>query len=75
MKKYLGVIITLIIFIPLIGGAGYFYYWIFSRTQLPEIIRILIVAGTLALLTAFVAAGIQRFKEIRQEDKNDLSKY
>ncbi len=75
MTKRAGVILTLLIFIPIFAGFGYLYFWIFSQPGMPRWISILIVIGTLALLAAFITAAVQRFKEINQEDKDDLSKY
>jgi hypothetical protein len=75
MAKLAGVVLTMLIFIPLFGGFGYLYWWIFSQPEFPRWIGILIVIGTVALITAFVAAAIQRFKEINKEDESDLSKY
>jgi hypothetical protein len=75
MAKRAGVVVTMLIFIPIFGGFGYLYFWVFSQPAFPRWIRILIVIGTVALVAAFVAAAIQRLKEINKESEDDLSKY
>ncbi|AHC16247.1 hypothetical protein [Salinispira pacifica] len=75
MKRYLAVIVIMMIFIPLILGMGFFYYWVFTQVMLHWILRLLIALGTLAMAGAFLAVSIQRFKEIKEEDSDDLSKY
>jgi Kef-type K+ transport system membrane component KefB len=75
MLKRAGVVLTMLIFIPIFGGFGYLYWWIFSRPEFPRWVSILIVIGSVALISAFIAAAIQRFKEINKEDESDLSKY
>jgi uncharacterized membrane protein len=75
MKKKLIVLVISLVFIPLIAAGGFFYYWVFGQIALPPLVRGIIVFTTLALIGVFIAVMVQRLKEIKQEDEDDLSKY
>lgn len=73
--KYLSVIIIVILGIIAIVGTGFIYGWIFIMASLPIGIVIGLSLGLLALILAFIFVGIQRIRELKKEDQNDLSKY
>ena len=75
MKRYVSVFFTLLIFIPIFIGLGYLYYYIFTVAELHWFFRVLIVVLTVSLVGAFIKAGIDRMKEIREGVEDDLGKY
>jgi uncharacterized integral membrane protein len=75
MSKYLSVILVMLVMIPLFGLAGWFYFWIFSQEPFPMIVSIVIAVLTAGVLLSFVSVGIGRLREIKKEEKDDLSKY
>jgi membrane protein YdbS with pleckstrin-like domain len=75
VKPYIPVIVILLIFIPLLGGFGYLYYWVFTMAEFHWIFRTFIAVGALALIAALIGAAVQRIREIRREAIDDLSKY
>ena len=75
MKKYIAPMIFGFIALILILTGGYFYFLIFRDLPDSGPIRIIIALFTIGVSGAMIVVMIQRIKEIREEDKYDLSKY
>ncbi len=75
MGKYLTVLLIVLAGLAVIGLGGWFYYYIFSSAGFPVIFRILLVLGISGLMAALIYAGLERFREIDEEDDDDLGKY
>ncbi len=75
MGKYLTVLIIVLAGLVLIGLMGWFYYYIFSSAGFPMVFRFLIVLGVSGLMAALIFVGLERFREIDEEEKDDLGKY
>lgn len=73
--KYLSVIITVIFLALLFFLLGLFYFWIFQNLQLPSLFKLFIFIFISGLIIALIYVAIERIKEIKKEEKNDLSKY
>jgi len=67
-------VIVILASIVAIGYAGV-YLFIFRRMNLPIILNILILVVAIAVVGALITVFVQRIKEIKTEDENDLSKY
>ena len=73
--KYFSVIITAIFLALLFFLLGFFYFWILQNLQLPSFFKILIFIFISGLIIALIYVAIERIKEIKKEEKNDLSQY
>ena len=73
--KYLSVVLITLIVIGITSVVAGFYYWIFTLVQLPLWVRLVILLISAGMIIAMAAVGFSRIKEIRQEEKDDLSKY
>lgn len=72
MKK---LIIPVIIIILVIVFALYIGLSIILNTYLPIGLKLLTGAGLVILITGFVIVLVERIKEIKEENEDDLSKY
>ena len=74
-KKFIAPLV--IVILASIGAIGYagVYLFILSRMNLPIIFNILILVIAIAVVGALITVFVQRIKEIKTEDENDLSKY
>ncbi len=54
---------------------GFFYYWIFDSIQVAGVIKGFIVLATLGGIAALAFVTYERYREIHEEDDDDLSKY
>ncbi|MBN2509734.1 MAG: hypothetical protein JXB03_05630 [Spirochaetales bacterium] len=64
----------------LVAGAGMilvgiFYYWVFSHVPISAILRGIIILATLGGIAALAFVTYERFREIHEEDQDDLGKY
>ncbi len=75
MKKMLTpIIIVILAMIGITAWAG-FYLFIFDQARFPDIFKIIIILGLLGICGALIKVLNQRIKELKEEDKDDLSKY
>jgi len=75
LKGYAAPSIIVVILSIFTAAAGVFYYKIFSQLPIPDSLRWIIVVGTLAVIAALVAVLIQRIKELKRGEEDDLGKY
>ncbi len=73
--KYLSVIITVILIGLLFSLLGFFYFWIFQNLNLPCFFKLFILILISGIIGALIYVAIERIKEIKKEEKDDLSKY
>lgn len=76
MKKGMFSVILITIFIGLIMfGYGYAIVFGLLSTESPIIFTIIAIMVFVAMMWALIYNLIERLKEIKEEDKDDLSKY
>ncbi len=75
MNKYIAPVIIVIILCIAAVITGYFYIFIFNRIAIGRGFVYTIILLVLLLISALVTVLIQRIKEIKKEEKNDLSQY
>lgn len=75
IKKILAPAIVVILGSIVIAAYGYFYLFVFQKMNLPAIINFIIILIAITLITALIAVFIQRIKELKEENEDDISKY
>ncbi len=75
IKKIIAPLIIVILASIIVIGYAFLYLFIIKQMNLPVVLNILILIIVIALVAALIAVFIQRVKEIKSEDENDLSKY
>ncbi|WP_026478436.1 hypothetical protein [Alkaliphilus transvaalensis] len=75
MRKYIAVTIIALLVIIFLSIYGLAVLFIPGYSQLFILLRILIGGGILIVLITFIKVYIERIKEIKEEDDDDLSKY
>ena len=74
-SKYIAPTVILLCTVLTAAGGGFLYYSVFKAAQLPAIFRIITVTATIGVTGILTAVFIQRVKEIRQGEEDDLGKY
>lgn len=74
-KKFITPLIITIIMIVVFFGVGFFYFTVLRYMDIPRILLYGIAAGTIAIIGGMIAVFIQRIKEIKEENEDDLRKY
>ena len=74
-KKFIAPLAIVILASVVAVGYACIYLFILSQMNLSIIFNILILAIAIAVVGALITVLIQRIKEIKTEDENDLSKY
>lgn len=75
MKRYIAPIISAIAAGLVIAGFGIFYFLGFGQIPGASLIRYVFAAGAFAGLVVLVVVLIQRIKEIKRGEEDDLGKY
>lgn len=74
-KEILAVILVTLFMLAVILGYGAVIVWVFQRIQLHLFLKLLIIMGFGALAGTMIYVAIERIREIREEEKDDLSQY
>ena len=74
-KEILAVILVTIFMLAVILGYGAVIVWVLQRLQLHLLLKVLIITGLGALAGTMIYVAIERIREIREEEKDDLSQY
>ena len=75
IKKILAPAIIVILGSIVIAAYGYFYLFVLQKINLPIIANIIIILIAITLIVALIAVFIQRIKELKEENEDDISKY
>jgi len=75
VKKYIAPIVFGSMAVIVIAALGLFYSTIFKHIPGVGFARVLIILIALGLAGTMVAVMVIRIREIKKEDKDDLSKY
>ncbi len=75
MKRYIAPVLSALAVGIVIAAFGIFYFVIFKKIPGASIIGFIFAAGALVGLAALAAVLVQRIKEIRQGEEDDLGKY
>jgi len=75
MNKTIAPIIIVIVLGIAAGMTGYFYIFIFDRISLGPGFSYGVILIVVLVISALVVVLIQRIKEIKKEEQDDLSQY
>ena len=75
MKRYIAPFISAIAVALIIVAFGLFYFLIFKEMPGTGYIRFIFIAITIVAVGVMVAVLIQRIREIKEGDEDDLGKY
>ncbi|HDQ14978.1 MAG TPA: hypothetical protein ENN41_09230 [Sediminispirochaeta sp.] len=75
MNKYIGPVLSAVVFIIAIAVFGFFYFFVISELAGARIIGLLFVGAALVGMGIMVAVLIQRIKEIKKGEEDDLGEY
>ena len=75
MKKYLASVIFGVLAFLFILAGGFFYFSVFKHLPGSSFIRIMIAIITVGLAGSMIIVLLQRLKELKEEDKDVISKY
>jgi len=75
IKKILAPAIIVILGSIVIAVYVYFYLFVFRKMNFPAIINFIIILIAVTLIAALIAVFIQRIKELKEENEDDISKY
>ena len=75
MKRYIAPFISAIVVALVIVAFGLFYFIIFREIPGTGFIRFIFIAVTLTAVGVLVTVLIQRIREIKEGEEDDLGKY
>jgi len=74
-KKLLAPLFWVLLFIIFIGGQTGAIWWVLSRENSPILVRIAVLIIPLLLAGALIAVYLERMRELRRGQEDDLEKY
>lgn len=75
MKRYIAPMVSAIVVALIIVAFGLFYFLIFREIPGTGYIRFIFIAVTIVAVGVMAAVLIQRIKEIKEGEDDDLGKY
>jgi len=75
MKRYVAPMVSAIAAAILIVVFGFFYYFIFKEIPGTGIIQFIFIAVTFIAVGVLIAVLLQRIREIKEGEEDDLGKY
>ncbi len=75
MKRYVAPVVSALAVGIVIAAFGVFYFVIFKKIPGASLLGFIFAAGALAGLGALVVVLVQRIKEIKRGEEDDLGKY
>ena len=75
MKRYIAPVLSALAVAVIIAAFGIFYFILFKEIPGASVIRFVFAAGALIGLVVLAAVLVQRIKEIKRGEDDDLGKY
>ena len=75
MKNYIVPVVIAAIMLMVFLGYGIMVLSVIDTFRRPLLFRIVAISAIIGLMGALVAVLIQRLREIKEEDEDDISKY